>query len=325
MPVTLTHLPVELLHHIHLLALNPFLPCVNNHLHSIFHQPSPHYAAIYLLELYSAYGPNEILTRALRHPICTVEVTEEIRKIWDRRRGYVEPLRKEELSKSPNTKRRDSTGSVIKRDQRHRPRSRSRSPSPSPTPPPEPTAPALRCSELPRRLFRDPFNPSQPVHPLITYLFSKYDPSPNSHKGYPLFRAILTSNYELVSFLLLHGADPSIRDCFALDIAISMKDLRMVQLLVERDPSDSGSGPNSSPAKEGVKKGKKVKLGDRVEIGTRMVEKAIEKGSQEIINYFVYDKKVMPPLHSIMNIGKSDRSKSQKRKKPSRSSLPTKA
>ncbi|WWD05325.1 hypothetical protein V865_003398 [Kwoniella europaea PYCC6329] len=311
MPVTLTDLPIELLHHIHHLALNPFLPCTNHQLHSIFHHPSPYYASTYLLRLYSAYGANEILTRSLRHPICTTEVAEEIRKIWDRRRGYIEsPI-------SSETKRRDSITSIEKGKHRHRSISR----SPSPTPPPEPTAPALQCTEVPRRLFRDPFDPSRPIHPLIKYLFDKYHPSPNSHKGYPLFRAILTSNYELVTFLLEHGADPGIKDCFALDIAISMKDLKMVKLLVERDPSDS----TPSPVKEGLKNGKKVKLGDRVEIGTRMVEKAIEKGSQEIINYFVYEKKVMPPLHSIMNIGKTDRNRSTKRKKPIRPALPTKA
>ncbi|KAK6907792.1 hypothetical protein L486_05714 [Kwoniella mangroviensis CBS 10435] len=313
MPVTLTDLPIELLHHIHFLALNPFLPCTNHQLHSIFHRPSSYYAATYLLRLYSAYGPTEILTRSLRHLICTVEVAEEIRKIWDRRRGYVEPP-----ILSSETKRRNSTPSIEKGKQR---RDRSVSRSPSPTPPPEPTAPALQCTEIPRRLFRDPFDPGRPIHPLIKYLFDKYQSSPNSHKGYPLFRAILTSNYELVTFLLEHGADPGIKDCFALDIAISMKDLKMVKLLVERNPSET----TPSPVKEGSKNGKKVKLGDRVEIGTRMVEKAIEKGSQEIINYFVYEKKVMPPLHSIMNIGKTDRNRSQKRKRQMRPALPTEA
>ncbi|WWC88430.1 uncharacterized protein L201_003341 [Kwoniella dendrophila CBS 6074] len=200
--------------------------------------------------------------------------------------------------------------------------------SPSPEPPSrQPTAPALRCAELPRRLFRDPPNPFEPIHPLIKYLFENYTPAPNSHKGYPLFRAILTSNYELVTYLLQNDADPNIRDCFALDIAISMKDLKMVRLLVERNlPASSGLNQNPiipstpSPSKEDIKKGKKVKLGDRIEVGTRMVEKAIEKGSKEIINYFVYEKKVMPPLHSIMKIGKPDStkiSKHQKRKKPS--------
>ncbi|WWC62840.1 uncharacterized protein I303_105438 [Kwoniella dejecticola CBS 10117] len=345
MPVTLTDLPAELLFQIHQLAQNPFLPRTTRYLHSLFHQPSPHYAATYLLNLYSTFGPDEILVRSLRHPICDVGVAQEIRRMWDRRRGYIEASHKPAGDNVASVKTGSSSSSSsspllspssTKTPTRliARPR-KSRSPSPTSArqSPPEPTAPPLTCCELPRRLFRDPPDLLQPIHPLIKYIFDTYSPSPNSHKGYPLFRAILTSNYDLVSFLLAQGADPSIRDSFALEIAISMKDLKMVKLLVERD-AFHGTPATPSPAKDGVKKGKKVKLGDRIEIGTKMVERAIEKGAKEIINYFVYEKKVMPPLHSIMNIGKTERSTStrnhktvqaQKRKKPSRPSLSNKA
>ncbi|WWD18711.1 hypothetical protein CI109_103165 [Kwoniella shandongensis] len=295
---TLTDLPVELLQQIHLLALNPFLPLTSTYIHSILHHPSPSYVATYLLALYSDYGPNEILVRALRHPVCTIEVAKDIQRIWDRRRGYIPPIQ----STHDDDKRR-----------RHRHRTRSIS---LPLPVSQPTAPELTCRELPRRLFRpSSSSPSSPVHPLIHYLFDQYSPSPNSHKGYPLCRAAFTSNYDLASYLLHKGADPAMKDCLAVEIAISNKDIKMVRLLVERDPTDCLSTAHASnEGASGVVKGenkmskkvKKVKLGDRIEIGTNMVETAMKKGSKEIVNYFVYEKKVMPPLQSIMKLSKSE-------------------
>ncbi|WRT68022.1 uncharacterized protein IL334_004997 [Kwoniella shivajii] len=321
MPTTLADLPAELIFRIHLLSLNPFLPRTNRYIHSVLHHPSPYYAANYLLNLYSAYGPDEIFNRSLRHPICTVDTAESMKKIWDRRRGYIAPS-----TISSPSKRRNSAGPNIgMQSDSNVPAG---SPSSSSLQLPEPTLPALSCTELPRRLFRNPSNVSEPVHPLIQYLFSTYTPSPNSHKGYPLFRAILTSNCDLVSYLLSQGADPGIRDCFALEIAISRKDLRMVRILVEPDPPDT-STKALSPNKEAVKKGKKFKLGDRVKIGTNMVEKAIQTGSKDIINYFVYEKKVMPPLQSIMSLGKPDRNQTpktqQRKKQPRTSSFTSKA
>ncbi|OCF37266.1 hypothetical protein I317_00007 [Kwoniella heveanensis CBS 569] len=353
MLATLTDLPAELTQRIHLLAHNPFFPLSTRSVYHSLHNPSAYYAATYLLSLYEEYGPNEIVLRSVRHPVCDVRTAKEIKRIWDKRRGHVDPVSVAASNGSDSgsgSGRREgiasaeSTSSAEEKSFRRRSRSSSqsvstsRSRSPSPAFPPPPSAPPLTCSELPRRLFRDPpplttlatsttiprtSDNTVSIHPLIRYLFTTYHPSANSHKGYPLFRAILTSNYELVSFLLKHGADPGTRDCFALEIAISMKDLKMVKLLVERDSTIFGVDSTPSPhtnSKAG--KGKKAKLNDRVEIGTRMVQKAIEKGSKDIINYFVLEKKVMPPLQSIMSLGKPQRisPSSKKRKRLSSSS-----
>ncbi|KAK8858820.1 hypothetical protein IAR55_003050 [Kwoniella newhampshirensis] len=295
---TLSDLPVELIQQIHLLALNPFLPQTSTCIYSILHHPSPSFVATYVLALYSDYGPNEILVRALRHPVCTVEVAKDVRRIWDKRRGYIAPT----LNDHPQhlDKRSD--------DDRHRSRSTS---SPSPV---RPTAPPLSCRELPRRLFRPSSSSPSAIYPLIRYLFDNYSPSPNSHKGYPLCRAAITSNYDLASYLLGKGADPSLKGCLAVDVAISNKDIKMVRLLVERDPTDtlvaspinSDSRVESGESKMGAKRAKKVKLDDRIRIGTNMVEAAMKKGSKEIVNYFVYEKKVMPPLQSIMKLSKAE-------------------
>ncbi|XAO27059.1 hypothetical protein I312_105901 [Cryptococcus bacillisporus CA1280] len=173
-----------------------------------------------------------------------------------------------------------------------------------------PIVPPLTCRELPRRIFRSLPLPSTPIPPLVIYIFDTfgqssdptYDPSPNSHKGYPLCRAVLQSNYELASYLLQKGADPSLKDYMAVEIAVSMKDLKMVKLLVEREQNGSGitrtENKSESPAK-------KIKLGDRITVPAKIVESAMKKGAKDIVNYFVYDKKVIPPLSSIMDLGKA--------------------
>ncbi|WVR06560.1 hypothetical protein IAU60_003591 [Kwoniella sp. DSM 27419] len=321
MLAALADLPSELLQDIHMQAQNPFFHQTSRNIYHALHRPSAYYAAQYLLSLYSHYGSNEMLVRSLRHPVCNVQVAQEIRRVWyDRynRQACVEPAPEAETMDGVSA----SMPTVPRVTPRSRSRSRSRSAS-SPTRQLRPTIPPLTCTELPRRLFRDPAPSDRPIHPLITYLFTTYSPSANSHKGYPLFRAVLTSNYDLVTYLLSHGADPGIKDCFALDIAITKKDLRMVKLLVERDPA--GLPPTPSPVKTNPIKGKKAKLTDRVEIGTKLVEKAFQKGSKDIINYFVYEKKALPPLQSIMKMGKADRPKvspAARRSRPTHKSSP---
>nr|KIR44274.1 hypothetical protein I312_06520 [Cryptococcus bacillisporus CA1280] len=268
-------LPVELIQQIHLLALNPFFPVTSRTIYASLHRSSPFYTAQYLLRLYRSHGPNEALVRALRHPVCDIHVVKALLEAWDRSRS----------------RRTDS------HNDQNRPRQ-------------IPIVPPLTCRELPRRIFRSLPLPSTPIPPLVIYIFDTfgqssdptYDPSPNSHKGYPLCRAVLQSNYELASYLLQKGADPSLKDYMAVEIAVSMKDLKMVKLLVEREQNGSGitrtENKSESPAK-------KIKLGDRITVPAKIVESAMKKGAKDIVNYFVYDKKVIPPLSSIMDLGKA--------------------
>ncbi|ODO09917.1 hypothetical protein I350_02140 [Cryptococcus amylolentus CBS 6273] len=285
----LAHLPVELIQHIHVLAHNPFLPHTCRYIYASLHGTSPHYTAAYLLSLYSPYGPSEILVRALRHPVCDIDVALALNEQWEKRRRMG-----------------NGKSTVTSLDPMLGKRARSKSGSASP----EPAIRPLAVRELPRRLFRVS-KPEPPIHPMITYLFETYSPSPNSHKGYPLCRAVLQHNLPLISFLLVHGADPSLKDFMAVEIAISMKDLQMVKMLIERQPGEETK--TDSPAK-------RVKLGDRVTVGTRMVETAIKKGANEIVNYLVHDKKVMPPLQSIMELGKPDAPISKPKSRPKQKS-----
>jgi hypothetical protein len=260
--------------------------------------------------------------RALRHPVCDVQVARDIRRIWDKRRGCHEPVGEE--TRLRRRKGDTSPGGevaghpIVGAEASLQPNHAQEKDTDKPPHPPQPTAPALSCSELPRRLFRpDPtlhsIAQSTPprVHPLLEYLFSTYRPSPNSHKGYPLCRAVLTSNTRLIAFLLSHGADPGIKDCLPVEIAVQMRDLGMIKLLVERLPADtagaanpglcsrsgSGSGAGAgagvetpSPRGEKGKKGKRIKLGDRVTITSKLVEAAIKSGSDDIVHYFVHEK-----------------------------------
>ena len=138
--------------------------------------------------------------------------------------------------------------------------------------------PALTVDELPRRLFRLPPTSNQPIHPLLKYLFETYNPSANSHKGYPLCRAVLTSNHSLVSFLLDHGADPSVKSNLAVEVAISIRDLKMVKKLVEHPIIPSRMSR------------KRRRVEDRVTVDSHLVEVAMMKGSKEIVQYFVHEK-----------------------------------
>jgi hypothetical protein len=181
--------------------------------------------------------------------------------------------------------------------------------------------------ELPRRLLRLPHNSTEPIHPLIRYLFDTYTPSPDAPDGYPLARAVLSSNYALMGYLLEKGADPAVKDGLAVEVAISKKDLKAVRLLVEarsshgktRALTEDGSDDDDEERKRGpAGRNKRRKIGEKVMISQRLVEVAMRKGSREIVHYFVHEKGefgnpiepsvliclgVMPPLNSIMKLG----------------------
>lgn len=258
---------LQLIQQIHLHSQNPFFPQICVQVHRNLSNLHSHYVATYLLSLYQAYGPGDVLVRALRHPVCDVAVAEEMARIWDRTRIRTPPW-------MPYPQ--DDTGQSLYRDG---------DTSPPLFTSPLVKAPPLSCSEIPRRLLRHPSDPKTPVHPLLIYLFSKYSPSANSHRGYPLCRAVLTRNYTLLSFLLDRGADPSVKDALAIQVAISLHDLKSIKLLVER--SDGFVGGNRA-GKLNTKK--RRRLGDRIVITPSLVECAMKKGSREIVEYFVQEK-----------------------------------
>ena len=161
----------------------------------------------------------------------------------------------------------------------------------------------LRCTLLPTRLFRQS---STEIPPLLPYLFERYSPSPNDPNGYPLSRSVLSHNEALIRYLLSKGAHPGVRGGLAVQTAVKMKRLDLVKLLVEPpelSPSASAAAKDSGAAEKPAIKRQRHE--DRYKVGSELVETAMKAGADDIVHYFIKDKGVMPPLRSIMSMGKS--------------------
>ncbi|KIL67508.1 hypothetical protein M378DRAFT_259043 [Amanita muscaria Koide BX008] len=82
MPVVsrLESLPVELLHDIHLLALNHALPCSSKHLYQVFKWATPTCIAQYIVfrTNYPKEDESYTITKALRYPVCNQNVIEAL-------------------------------------------------------------------------------------------------------------------------------------------------------------------------------------------------------------------------------------------------------
>lgn len=124
--------------------------------------------------------------------------------------------------------------------------------------------------------------------PLVLHLFARYQPNVDSHKGYPLQRALIADDRPLIEFLLRRGADPALKDGLALQIALNKKRLDLVRMLVE----GGGSGSSGRKRKRG---------GDtRVPMTPELMDKVMATGSREIQSYFVDERGFVPNLKSIM-------------------------
>lgn len=203
-----------------------------------------------MLYQYRMLNHASILTVALKRPIVDLAVATEMIRVWDIRRGVV--------SSRQSSRSRSDDDDV-------------------PCTPSKPRLHPLEVTQLPRRLFRPkPAPGDQQTHPLITWLFEHWEFPLKKQGYYPLARSVINQNYELVEFLLRHGADPNKKEAFALTAAIEKKDLRMIRLLVE--PAD-----DASP-------GKRRRLRDRITITPTHVQHALSHGSPDIVDYFVHEK-----------------------------------
>lgn len=263
---------IQILHQIHLHVQNPNLALVSKTLNAYLSPPyvTSYYTATYLLKFHSGPEDDLILSQALTHPVCTVKVAGDIKRIWDKRRGYIEPPTPPLPERST-----DDTGEEAAET----------TPAESPHRPP-PTRPGLSITDLPRRLFRN-LSTRTPIPPLLTYLFDTYSPSPNSHTGYPLLRAVLAKNVEVIKYLLSKGADPGMRDGLAIEIAVKLGDLGIVKMLVEHQ-SQALERPAGEHGEVGIS-GQGIQALN-MEIPSKWVETAVKSGSDEIVSYFVHEK-----------------------------------
>lgn len=103
----------------------------------------------------------------------------------------------------------------------------------------------------------------------------------------------------MVRFLLKHGADPSMKGCLAVMVAIRRKDLALVKMLIEPGGETGGDESEERRGKGGVKR---RRLEDRVQVNQKMLASAMQWDAKDIANYFVKDKGLTPPMQSLMTL-----------------------
>ena len=183
--------------------------------------------------------------------------------------------------------------------------------------------------QLPRRLFRDlssrpsgRWRDTDPPLPMLRYLYSHPRipaPDPNGWDGYALTKAVAAGFIPLVRFLLDQGASPANKNGLAVHAAIRRKDLALVKLLIEPDPSapvaassrtllqQDGVPPRLSTSKKrrsgdgvaGTHSSKRRRLEDRVAVTQEMLKTAVACDARDIVQYFVQEKSCMPDLHTV--------------------------
>lgn len=119
----------------------------------------------------------------------------------------------------------------------------------------------------------------------------------NANRGYALTRAVHAQFIPLVRWLLQYGADPGICDGSAVLVAIYRRNIQLVRMLVDIE-QDQDIEHNSTPENT---KGylPKRPIPRRTAISKEMLKAAAKCESQDIIEYFVVEKKCMPDVETI--------------------------
>ncbi|GAA5939222.1 uncharacterized protein JCM15063_004457 [Sporobolomyces koalae] len=165
----------------------------------------------------------------------------------------------------------------------------------------------LKLAQLPKRLFSSSPGSSIPKREqddnlhrieLVRYLLETYKSDPNSHQGYPLTRAVFKLDRDLIALLLEHGADPGLKQGWAVVTAIlKAKDfvkrdrglgLQFVKSLIERDypvPALDDSVRVDLVEPTTKRKKKKLKLEDRCKPSPEMLETAVKTKQWDIVDY----------------------------------------
>ncbi|KAJ8521140.1 hypothetical protein ONZ45_g2141 [Pleurotus djamor] len=287
-------LPVELLYEIQLYATSENFPLVSKWFHRLYSNTTASFRADYLLErLRSAHG-SDLLSKALRYPLCTEPVLEalclRLRLKGDKRSA---------LSSAPQLPRRLFRG--------------------------------LQPRTLPNDNWRDR-DPPLPFLRYLYSTKSFPPPDPNSHEGYALTKAVHTRFHTLAQLLLDNGASPKLKKGLAVFVAIRMNDIKMVKMLVERDGRKAvivddahvdagapiaqqanfsgeraiGDGNGNSVGERGGHKvtklapGKKRRLEDRIEVTPEMLKVAVRCQAKEVVDYLTKEKGCVPDMQTLL-------------------------
>ncbi|GHJ88741.1 hypothetical protein NliqN6_5143 [Naganishia liquefaciens] len=268
---SLGDLPPELLYEIHHLSLSEHLPLATRYLHAVLAHPTPLRAAHWLIAKYhppsATADTSRFLSRALECGVCELDVLAHIERIFALERDAAAPDHPTPWFHLTSSKA------------------------------------TLLCPTLPKRIFRPRSTASHithPTHPLLTHLLTTYRSSPNSHRGYPLSRAVLAADIPLITLLLRAGADPAQRDHLAVEIALKRRDLASLRLLLDGPPSDTTDAPR--PAKRRKHTRSEPASVSGVRLSQALVDTALTKGTPEIIHYIIHEKGYMPSLRSIVKL-----------------------
>lgn len=266
---TLLTRSTQLLYDVQLLALSEHLPYVSKLFHNVYHAASPTYRARYIFfRLFDVEEESEVYTRALRYPLCNIQVFDCLRTLVHRH--HPPSGEAESLATSEKTSKK---------------RKRAR-----------------QC-DLPRRLFKnlerrgsDPWTDEDNPLPFLRHIFdafkdASFQVNPNAFEGYALTKAVHVQSMPLIRFLLTHGASPESKDCLAIMVAIRQKNLALVKLLIEREDIESPSANTSK---------KRRKIEDRVKPDAKMLKVAVQCKARAITEYFSHEKGVVPDLQTLM-------------------------
>ncbi|GAA5898239.1 hypothetical protein JCM5296_001193 [Sporobolomyces johnsonii] len=163
----------------------------------------------------------------------------------------------------------------------------------------------LKCPQLPRRLVKGLSRTGKDQQdqvdlPLITYLLDTYRASPNSTEGYPLARAVFARHLPLIRLLLAYGADPGLKDGWAVTTAIANGDEDLVRMLMEREveregadegevvvlkPKEGGGAAKKRRRESSGGGGKRRKVEDRCRPTQEMLETAVRAKQWGIVDY----------------------------------------
>jgi hypothetical protein len=171
----------------------------------------------------------------------------------------------------------------------------------------------LQSCQLPKRLFS---SISSSSFEMIKYLLEFHSALADSHGGYPLLRAIVSDEWNLVRLLLNFGADPSKDGGKAVMVCLTVNSNRRkkglinqdeekirIKLLLERSTKPenascetnvdrspvllSGSLRKRKPSSNIIPPSKRKRLEDRVQILPEMVDLAISRGSWSVVQFFL--------------------------------------
>ncbi|KAF6754374.1 hypothetical protein DFP72DRAFT_898890 [Ephemerocybe angulata] len=259
----ITSLPVELLHDVQLLALSESLPYISKRFYHIYE------------------ASQELYTRALRYPLCDIEVFDALRGLKMDDLPQAEAPMLGEGPAQPTAAPTSTTSAKAKK--RKRPGQ----------------------FDLPRRLFKNLMNrpKSEPQWtdsdaplPFLRHLFGTFKDNDdirinaNANNGYALTKAVHVQFLPLVRFLLSNGASPETKDCIAIMVAIRQKNLALVKLLIERQDQASPSANSSK---------KRRKLEDRVKPDVKMLKVAMQCKARDITEYLHQEKGVVPDIQTL--------------------------